>query len=348
MRSGTQVAIALCALVLSACGGGSGGGGSVPSAPGASAPPAPSFSTATIFKGSGQRGVPLTPNRLSLAVAGDGTVGFSNFFEWAIVSFSGQVTNVAASFSGNGPYAFGRGADGGLYAGTWDGGPTAQVMEESPSRRWVVAQTPPVAILDAFGSTWVLTWNGIVRLNADGSTTVLPVVASGVAADAALGPDGAFWIAESDGYVERVPLSGAPVRYPVGGKPARIAAGADGALWFLDGTGSVRRLTTAGAATTIATIGDLGAGDAIARGGDGAMWLTHGAANELVRIATDFSVARYATPSAGVAPSGINSAPDGSLYFVEDFQDGLLLVHAIPSVSAPSVGVRIGSSAGHT
>lgn len=336
MRTGTLVAAALCAVALSACGGGRGGSATIPAPPAGTAAPAPIFSTVPISSTSTQRGIPLTGDRLSVAVLADGTVAYSNRFDWGLVKASGALSTWSGSFDGGGPVAFGRGADGSLYAGnSVPAGNTlaSSVLNEATGEQWSFSAFPPWVILGGpDGGTWVLTFTGMVRLDAGGTTTFLPVTAPpGDANDVTLGPDGAFWVAEFGGAIERVPLHGAPLRFPVDGHPQRIAAGADGALWFLDDAGLVRRMTTSGQTRTYFSVGGrFTEADAIAAGADGAMWLTNGGANELVRIAPDGAVTRFPAPAAGDSPSGIVAAPDGTLYFFEQNLHGLVVVHATP------------------
>jgi hypothetical protein len=335
MRTGTLLSIALCTVVLSACGG-AGGGAPAPPPAGPSAPPAPAYTTVQIPNTSGGRGIGITGDAMSLAVASDGTVAFSDRFEWAIVRFSNQTASVSSGFDGGGPLSFGRGGDGALYSGNAVSAGNASastVVRQGSGTTWSFSAYPPFAIrAGSDGGTWVLTFSGMVRLNDDGTTALAPLTtAQASVEDVALGPDGAFWIAEFDGAIERVPVHGAPARFSVGGHPKRITAGADGALWFLDGAGLVRRMTVTGNVTTFSGTGAFSEGDAIAAGRDGAVWLTSGSSNEIVRVTPDGSVARYPAPSGGDSPSGIAAAPDGTLYFVEANRAGLLLVHATPS-----------------
>ena len=278
---------------------------------------------------------------MSLAVAADGSVAFTDGFEWAIVAVNGPLTSIDAGFSANGPLTYGRGGDGARYSG-WPAfsgnAATSLVVREGSgtSMRWSFTSIPPIAILAGpDGATWVLTFAGMVRLNADGSTTLVPLAPApgGFASpiDVVLGADGAFWITEFEGAVERVPVQGAPVRYAVGGKPGRAALGPDGAVWFLDPDGLVRRITTSGAVTIMTATSGFALGDALAAGRDGAVWATHASTNELLRITPDGITSRYpATANGAIKPTGIAAAPDGSLYFVEETAGGLLLVHATP------------------
>jgi virginiamycin B lyase len=336
MRTGTLLAAALCAAALSACGGGGGGSPSTPPPPASTAPPAPTFSTVPIPSTSTQRGIPLTGDRLSVAVLADGTVAYSNRFYWGLVKAGGDVSTWSGSFDGGGPLAFGRGGDGSLYAGNSvpaGNDLASSVLDEATGAQWSFSAYPPWVILAGpDGGTWVLTFNGgMVRLGPGGTTTSLPITAPpGDAEDVTVGSDGAFWLAEFSGALERVPLHGAPLRFPVDGHPTRIAAGADGALWFLDNAGLVRRMTMSGQTRTYFSTGQFTEADAIAAGRDGAMWLTNGGANELVRIAPDGTVARFAAPATGDSPSGIVAGPDGTLYFFEQNFRGLVLVHATP------------------
>ncbi len=284
----------------------------------------------------GLRGIPIDQERMALAVAADGTVAFTDGFEWTIASGASPVIS-ESSGTDYGPSTYGRGADGALYSGWVDlsgAAPGSLVYREGavPARRWSNPAGPVAILAGPDAATWLLTLQGMARLNADGTTTTAPF-ASGLVfpIDVAVGSDGAFWVTEDEGTVERVPLQGAPQRIAVGGKPSRAAAGPDGQVWFLDRGGLVRRITASGAVSTVAVIsGGFSAGDAIAAGRDGAMWATHGTSNELVRIAPDGSTARYAVPGSGTVPTGIGAAPDGSLYFVEEIRGGLLLVHAVP------------------
>ncbi|HTD37794.1 MAG TPA: hypothetical protein VK669_09785 [Candidatus Limnocylindrales bacterium] len=339
MRPGTLLASALCAIALSACGGtGPAAPQAAPPAAVTTPPPAPAFATTAFPNTSGHRGVPLTGDTMSTTVAADGTFAFSNRFEWAIVSFFPNGATMSGSFDGGGPAAFGRGADGALYSGfSVPAGNDLASEVHSGSRTWSFAAYPPLVILGGpDAATWVLTMTGgMVRLNADGTTTTLPVAAPpGDAYDVTLGPDGAFWLAEFDGTIERVPLQGPALRFSVGGQPLSIVAGADGALWFLDKAQSaVRRMTTSGAVRTMFSTSGFTLADRVARGGDGAVWVTNGTTNELIRVAVDGSSARYPAPSAGIQASGVTSAPDGTLYFVETNQAGLLIVHATPATA---------------
>lgn len=283
------------------------------------------------------RGIPIDQERMSLAVADDGSIAFTDGFEWAIVTTISSPLVATSSGNSYGPSAYGRGADGARYSGWIDlsgAAPGATVYREgvSPALRWSYPSGPVAILAGPDAATWVLTLDAMVRLNADGTTTALPLSSGPVfPIDVVVGSDGAFWVTEEEGSVERVPLHGPAQRIGVGGKPSRATAGPDGEVWFLDRNGFVRRITPAGAVSTVAVIaGGFSAGDAIAIGRDGALWATHGVANELVRIAPDGSTARYPVPGAGTVPTGIGAAPDGSLYFVEEIRGGLLLVHAVP------------------
>jgi hypothetical protein len=338
MRRGSSIIAALCALALSACGGGSGGSAPPLPAPATTPPPAPAFESFGIPFPAGERGIPIDQERMSLTVTADGNIAFTDGFEWVIATpLSGPVASTSSGTS-FGPATYGRGADGARYSGWIDlSGPAvgSTIYREAagPTLHWSYPSSSPVAIVAGPDvATWVLTLQGMVRLNGDGTTTLVPFAAGTVfPIDVAVGSDGAFWVTEDEGTVERLPRQGPPQRVAVGGKPSRAAAGPDGQVWFLDRDGFVRRIAASGAVATVAVIsGGFSAGDAIAAGHDGAMWATHGASNELVRIAPDGSTARYAVPGSETVPTGIGAAPDGSLYFVEEIRGGLLLVHAVP------------------
>jgi hypothetical protein len=336
MRRGSLFTAALCALALSACGGGSGGSAPPLPAPASTPPPAPAFESFGIPFAAGQRGIPIDQERMSLTVTADGNIAFTDGFEWAIATpLSGPVASTSSGT--NGPATYGRGADGARYSGWMDlSGPAigATIFREAfgPALQWSYPSAPVAIIAGPDAATWVLTLQGMVRLNGQGFTTINPFAAGTVfPIDVAVGSDGAFWVTEDEGTVERIPLQGPPQRIAVGGKPSRAAAGPDGQVWFLDRGGFVRRIAASGAVATVAVIsGGFSAGDAIAAGRDGAMWATHGASNELVRIAPDGSTGRYAVPGSGTVPTGIGAAPDGSLYLVEEIRGGMLLVHAVP------------------
>jgi hypothetical protein len=139
MRTGTLFAAALCAVALSACGGGGGGSPATPPSPTGGLAPAPTFSTVPIGSTSAQRGIPLTGDRLSVAVLVDGTVAYSNRFDWGLVKASGALSTWSGSFDGGGPVAFGRGADGSLYAGnSVPAGNTlaSSVLNETTGEQW--------------------------------------------------------------------------------------------------------------------------------------------------------------------------------------------------------------------
>lgn len=353
MRSGTLLSLALCVCALWACSAG-GAGGPPPAAVSHPVSP-PTYTTWTVPTAAGIRMAPLTGDRLAIAVALDGTVGFASPFVYGTYAGGTFTWSMTGSF-GAGPVTYGRGTNGALYSGDLvqnQSGPP-YVRDESSGTSWVLLppacagvaacnpfpQEYPVAIIagpDA--ATWALTQNGMVRLNPDATTTILPLSTPYAdPRDVVLGADGAFWIAEAAGAIERIPISGAATSHAVAGHPMRIAAGADGALWYLDGDGRVRRMTLLGNVTTIvaSVSGGVTAGDAITSGGDGAIWFTEAASNKLARLTPSGSLTEFAVPDAFGTPTGVTSAPDGSLWFLEQNR-GLTLVHAVlsPPVTGP-------------
>jgi hypothetical protein len=350
MRTGTLISAALLALGLCACGGGA----SAPPARGdlPTGPPVapPTFSTFAISNASGLRMAPLTGDQLAMAVGNDGAVAFASPFIYGVAASNGAVTTFSGSLTRNaftgGPSTYGRGADGGLYSGwTGQGQSPPLAIREATGTKWTlvpprcdarcdpVLQAWPVAIVPGpDGATWALTPGGLIRLNPNGTTTGLPLlVTPAYFSDAAAGPDGAFWVVDTAGAIERVPLSGTATAFAVGGRPTRITAGADGALWFLDLTGGVRRITTSGDVTTVvpAPSGGFTAGDAIARGADRAIWFTEAGTNKLGRVAPSGGFNEFAASAAGDSPTGVTTAPDGSLYFLEQNRSGVVVVHAV-------------------
>ena len=343
-RSVVAVAGGLATILLSACGG---GGASSPIAGGAGGSSvSPSYSTYAI---------PGLPDQYKTAQnafyhigpAADGSVWFGGAVQG---EFSGgSFSNVGADVGvGGGALTAGRGADGDAYTGDIGrAGPSrgGSVRNEATKATWGLPSScaptnppgcpapsadPPVAIVAGpDGATWALTTAEMVRLNADGSTSTIPLPsANPLPADVALGTDGAFWVTEpAEGLIERVPVSGTATTVTTGGHPNRIASGPDGALWYLDTAGSLRRLTTSGSVTTVVASVDGGVteADGIASAG-GALWYTEENANKLAEVTTGGSVAEFAVPSAGSAPVGVAAAPDGSLWFVEGA--GAVLVHA--------------------
>jgi streptogramin lyase len=336
--------IGSAAVLLAACGGGGstpapgggGGGGSVRQ---------PSYSTYVIpGLASGYSGQAV----YRIAPAADGSVWFGGeaWGEFSGGSFSYVSTDVGID---GGAIAVGRGADGDAYTG--DIGRAGPAREESDVRNratnaaWTLpssclpqdaphcavptGHTPVAVLAGPDGATWALTAFELVRLNADGSTSVVPLPSANPnAGDVAVGSDGAFWVTEpAEGLIERVPTSGTATTVTTGGHPSRIAAGPDGALWYLDTAGSVRRLTTSGAVSTVVALVDGGvtAFDAIVSSG-GALWYTEENAGKLARVTTSGSVTEFAVPPAGSAPVGLSTAPDGSLWFIES--TGAVLVHA--------------------
>ena len=245
-------------------------------------------------------------------------------------------------------------ADGDLYSAWNNGSAPPTVVKESSGAKWAlvpprcgagcdpVVQAWPTAILAGpDGATWVVLTGGLLRLNADGTTTGLaPAATQTVLWDAVVGPDNAFWAVDGLGAIERLPLSGAPAAFPVGGQPTRIAPGADGTLYFLDLVNGVRRMTTSGTVTTVIRppSGSFSEGDAIAQGPDHALWFTESNANKLGRVSLNGALNEFSVPTAGDSPAGITAAPDQSLYFMEQNRAGVLVVHAIVPQSLVSAG----------
>jgi streptogramin lyase len=360
MRTGTLLATAVCAIAFSACGGG--GGSAPPARAGGGTPaPAPAYTTFAIPNTSGLRMVPVAGDPLWVAAGkaagNDPAVAFASVFLNGIFvpgagvsTFSGTLTG---NGSGGGPVSYGLGANGAVYSGdsTPSNATPAFVRDEATGRTWPLAPQnctrncgsywPITVVAGPDGATWVLTFTGMVRLNADGTTTVRPFLAPAIGVGGvAVGADGAFWVTEpGESTVERVPLSGANTAYPVSGNPTRITAGSDGALWFIDLTGTIGRITTAGQASAYvgATSGRFTEGDAIATGGDGAIWFTEANANTLGRLTPGGLLSHYAVPPAGTSPAGITSARDGTLWFLEQYGGGIVVVHATPASSSASV-----------
>lgn len=303
---------------------------------------------------------PIEGDRLAIAVAADGKVGFASPFIYGVVVSNPPITVFTGSLNptplAGGPVTYGRGADGALYSGRISAGLASPpfVANETSSAKWTlvpprcgagcdpILQAWPVAILAGpDGATWTLTQGGMLRLNADGTTTGLSFAATLMAfSDAVVGPDGAFWVVDGAGAIERIPIAGNASAFAVGGRPTRIAAGADGAMWFLDLLGGVRRITTSGSVTTVAPApsGGFTAGDAIAQGADHAIWFTEATANKLGRIAPGGAFNEFASSTAGGSPTGVAAAPDGSLYFLEQNSSGVVLVHALLSQTLVTVG----------
>jgi streptogramin lyase len=351
MRSGTLLCVALCVCVVWACS--AGGGGAPPVAVSRPVSP-PTYTTWTVPTAAGIRMPPVSGDRLAMAVGLDGTVGFASPFVHGTYAGGKFAWSFTGPF-GAGPVTYGRGTNGALYSGDLlqDQSGPPYVRDESSGNSWVLLpaacagvaacnpfpQEYPIAILPGpDAATWALTLNGMVRLNPDATTTILPLSTPYAGPrDVALGADGAFWVAEAAGTIERIPISGAASRHAVAGHPMRIAAGADGALWFLDGDGRVRRITVLGNVTTVvaSVSGGVTAGDAIASGGDGAIWFTEAASNKLARITPSGTLTEFAVPDAVGTPTGVTSAPDGSLWFLEQDR-GLTLVHAV--LSPPVTG----------
>ena len=355
MRTGMLVAAALIAAALSACGGGSSGAPPVRATPEPVSPP--TYATTPVANTSGFRMAPIYGDRLAVAVASDGRIAFASPFMYGVLVVNGPVSAFTGSLVNNAlsaaPVSYGRGADGDLYS-AWVGLSAPTVFKESSGAKWILAppgcspgcdpaRAWPTAILAGpDGATWVVTTGGLLRLNADGTTTRLPpAAAQTVLWDAVVGPDNAFWVVDQLGAIERIPLTGAPAAFPVGGQPSRIAPGWDGTLWFLDPVNGVRRMTTSGGVTTMVPppSGGFAAGDAIAQGPDHALWFTEANANKLGRVSLGGALNEFSAAAGGDSPAGIASAPDGSLYFMEQNRAGVLVVHAVPSQAAGAVSV---------
>jgi len=351
-----RFAAALLAAALSACGGGSSGAPPVAATPTPVSPPV--YTTTAIANTSGFRMTPIAGDRLAMAVAADGRIAFASTFIFGVLVVNGPLSTFTGSLlrsaPADGPITYGRGADGDLYSAWTNGSAPPTVFKESSGAKWTlvpprcgagcdpVAQAWPLAILAGpDGATWVVVTGGLLRLNADGTTTGLaPAATQTVLWDAVVGPDNAFWAVDGLGAIERIPLSGAPAAFAVGGHPTRIAPGWDGTLWFLDLVNGVRRITTSGAVTTVVPppSGSFSEGDAIAQGPDHALWFAEANANKLGRVSLSGALNEFSVPAAGDAPAGIAAAPDQSLYFMEQNRAGVLVVHAIVPQSFVSAG----------
>jgi virginiamycin B lyase len=136
---------------------------------------------------------------------------------------------------------------------------------------------------------------------------------------AALGPDGAIWLAEakSNTLGRFVPATGAYTSFPLPAKPAGtfvgplgVANGPDGRLWVARPQ-DVLAVTPAGVTTTYAIPG-VGP-EQVAPGPDGAMWVAGFATDNIARITTGGAVTVFPLP-AGARPESITTGPDGALW----------------------------------
>jgi virginiamycin B lyase len=140
------------------------------------------------------------------------------------------------------------------------------------------------------------------------------------------GPDGALWITDFLGAIDRMTTAGTVTnRYLIGSsEPDIIVLGPDGALWYtLSFQYAIGHITTAGTNTFDPTpvTGGRSYSNGIAVGGDGALWFALNA-SAIGRITTGGVVNECPTPTAPVGgtslPFGMTAGPDAAMWFTEN------------------------------
>jgi virginiamycin B lyase len=139
------------------------------------------------------------------------------------------------------------------------------------------------------------------------------------------GPDGALWITDFLGAIDRMTTSGTVTQFLINGsEPDMIAVGGDGALWYtLSFQYAIGHITTSGTNTFDPTPsgGPQSYSNGIALGLDGAMWFALNA-SAIGRITTTGSVEECPTPTqvpdGTVLPFGMAAGPDSAMWFTEN------------------------------
>jgi virginiamycin B lyase len=211
----------------------------------------------------------------SMAAGPDGNIWFSYAGKVAKMTPSGSLTEYAIPVASGHPASITAGPDGNLW----------------------FTETRLSATQTVTGTAYDL-----VKVTTSGRFTKYALPTAGyLPTGMAAGPDGNFWIAETQGgqaghaRVAKVSTSGTFTDYSIpspGSFPLAITAGPDGNLWFIDGgnrvlgvsgPGLIVKVTTSGAFTEY-KVGELNIAYAITTGPDGAIWFTEsGLPNKIVR-----------------------------------------------------------------
>ena len=226
----------------------------------------------------------------------------------------------------------------------------------------------PVSIVSApDGNLWVLNaaakdQGSLVVIAPDHSvkaTYTIPTANSG-AMGLTVGPDGNLWFVEQNAnQIAKVTPSGAITEYPVPtsmvdpgfgngpvevvAAPTAIVAGADGALYFTESsTEKIGRVTTDGVVTTIDAAGYQP--QSIAVGSDHLVWFTDSKYDDSVdRVNADGTITSFALPSKFAWPTDLTLGPDGSLYFVEGFNQAIGKVTPAGVVTESKINAAVSS-----
>ena len=211
-------------------------------------------------------------------------------------------------------------------------------------------QGPGAIATGADGNLW-FTQSGTSVLGiatVGGRITAGPAL-RGRAQDLALDSGGNLWATEeSAGYIARIPSSGPPAEFAVGGAPDQIAAGPDGNLWFTDlaAPGAIKRITPAGTVTSYTTgLTPSSTPTGVAAGPDGGVWFTESVGGRIGRIdPTTKAITEY---SVGLTPLSlatvITAGPDGNLWFTETAGGRIGRITPSGTITEFSAGLAAGS-----
>ena len=197
----------------------------------------------------------------------------------------------------------------------------------NPSRNRTISNLSSFAILLLASTPLFAQPVGLIQ-----RTEFLPDVAEETTGpEIATGPDGALWITDSAGNIDRLTTSGSLTVYPIptaDGEPQGITKGPDGALWFTEYSGNkIGRITTAGVITEFPLPEPDSRPTGITAGPDGALWFTESTdgASKIGRISTSGAITEFPVlaTSEGQSANGICTGPDGALWFTEYYGWGI-------------------------
>lgn len=179
-----------------------------------------------------------------------------------------------------------------------------------------------------YGSVSELTGSGLVERYRFPSIWAQPETPLDIAA----GADGALWITDLHGSIDRLAIDGTIKSYPIPSGPppypVDIVSGPDGALWFTElGINAIGRITTSGEISQYPLPGSTGP-YGLTVGPDSALWFTEQQSGAIGRITTTGEVKRFSIPenirrlqpgtaAARPQPRNIVAGPDGALWFTD-------------------------------
>jgi virginiamycin B lyase len=171
----------------------------------------------------------------------------------------------------------------------------------------------------------------VARITTDGSVTEYSAPSGSLPQGIVAAPDGRLWFTERNtSTIGNVTTGGSVTSYPAGmagALPSAITVGADDNLWYAveDGSlnGAIGMVTTAGAfATPTSLTPATGNAQSVTLGPDGNVWFSQPTSGVIGSMSTGFGVNQFTLPAPST-PYGLVTGPDGAIWFADPGRDAI-------------------------